>query len=55
MLEMLLFIMAQWGLVTAWVANSQKRNAAVWFGIGAALPLIGLVLLLVKPSTPRYA
>ena len=49
MTQMLLFAMIQWGLLTAWIASSKQRNAAAWFGIGAVLPLIGLVLLIVSP------
>ena len=53
---MILFAMIQWGLLTAWIASSKQRNVAAWFGIGAMLPLIGLVLLFVgKPERRRFA
>ena len=53
MMQALLFAMVQWGFLTAAIASSKNRNAAAWFGIGAALPLIGLVMVIVANKQPR--
>ena len=55
MLEMLLFAMIQWGLLTAVIARAKHRDAAGWFGIGAALPVVGLVMAIMATPKPRTA
>lgn len=56
MLEMVLFAMIQWGVLTAMIARAKHRDVAAWFGIGAALPVFGLIaaiLVDVKPRTTK--
>lgn len=53
---MLLFAMIQWGVLTALIARSKNRDLGGWFALGAALPVIGLVLAIMaapKPRAPR--
>ena len=53
MLEMLLFAMIQWGLLTAVIARAKHRDAAGWFALGAALPVFGLVMAIMATPKPR--
>lgn len=49
---MFVLAMVQWGFLTAVIAHGKRRNAALWFLLGAALPVIGIIAALVV-STPR--
>ena len=53
MLEMLLFAMIQWGLLTAMIARSKNRDLGGWFALGAVLPVIGLVMAIMAEAKPR--
>jgi hypothetical protein len=53
MLEMLLFAMIQWGLLTAMIARSKNRDLGAWFAVGAVLPVIGLVMAIMSEAKPR--
>lgn len=55
MLEMVLFAMIQWGVLTAVIARAKNRDLAAWFGIGAALPVFGLVAAILVDVKPRTA
>ncbi len=55
MLEMVLFAMIQWGVLTAMIARAKNRDLAAWFGIGAALPVVGLVAAILVDAKPRTA
>ena len=55
MTAMLMLAMVQWGFLTGVIANAKNRNAAGWFALGAALPLLGLALAIVVSSQPRIA
>lgn len=55
MLEMVLFAMIQWGVLTAMIARAKHRDLAAWFGIGAALPVFGLVAAIIVDAKPRTA
>jgi hypothetical protein len=55
MLEMVLFAMIQWGVLTAMIARAKHRDVAAWFGIGAALPVFGLVAAIIVDVKPRTA
>ncbi len=50
---MLIFAMIQWGLLTAMIARSKNRDVGGWFALGAALPVIGLVLAITAEPKPR--
>ena len=50
---MLLFAMIQWGVLTALIARSKNRDVAGWFALGAALPVIGLVVAVTATTKPR--
>ena len=54
MTGMLVLAMVQWGFLTAVIARGQQRNAALWFLLGAALPVIGIIAALAV-GTPRPA
>ena len=55
MLEMVLFAMIQWGVLTAMIARAKHRDIAAWFGIGAALPVFGLIAAILVDAKPRPA
>lgn len=55
MLEMLIFAMLQWGLLTAMIARSKNRDVGGWFAVGAVLPVFGLVLAITATAKPRTA
>ena len=55
MLEMVLFAMIQWGVLTAMIAREKHRDVAAWFGIGAALPVFGLIAAIIVDVKPRPA
>lgn len=43
---LIVMAMVQWGFLTAIVASGNRRNAALWFGVGAALPVVGVGIAL---------
>ena len=43
---LIVMAMVQWGAITAMIARGNRRNAALWFGIGAALPVVGVGIAL---------
>ena len=49
---LLVLAMVQWGFLTAMIARGKKRDPALWFVLGAVLPVIGMFVALVV-STPR--
>ena len=55
MLEMVLFAMIQWGVLTAMIARAKHRDIAAWFGIGATLPVFGLIAAILVDAKPRPA
>jgi hypothetical protein len=45
--------MVQWGFLTAVIARGKRRNAALWFLLGAVLPVVGIVVALAVDTAPR--
>lgn len=52
MTGMLVFAMVQWGFLTAVIARGKRRDPALWFLFGAALPVLGILVALAV-DTPR--
>jgi hypothetical protein len=56
MWKMLPLVMIQWGAVAALFARSKQRNVVAWFAIGAVLPVIGTMIVMILPAAqPRVA
>jgi len=55
MTGMLMLAMVQWGFLTGVIASSKNRNAAGWFALGAALPVLGLALAIAVSTAPRVS
>jgi hypothetical protein len=51
---MLVLAMVQWGFLTAVIARGKRRNAALWFLLGAALPVMGLIGALAVGTARRH-
>ena len=49
---LIVMAMVQWGFLTAVIANGNRRNAALWFAVGAVLPVIGIGIALAAGRAP---
>lgn len=53
MFAILFFIWITCAITTATIAGSRDRNAFAWFGIGLAMGIFGLVLVIALPAARR--
>lgn len=50
---MFVLAMVQWGVVTAVIARGKRRDASLWFLLGAVLPVVGMIIALAVDTAPK--